>query len=169
MCDMYSCCEACLSWKHKQNKCCGKIIESYSNLEDISVFAYSNKSENKVCAFNYNDVSGEEGIGLAILRDNKRGTYEVEYIGYDTGIQEFVNPMAYVDKIPCAVIAVTDKSPAVLAEAKISYTESGAQRTIKSNIRPEEITFIVYDDEKMINAQKNIELYDRNGNIIEQK
>ena len=107
------------------------IISENSGLNNISVFSYENKDENKVCAFNYTDESGKEGLGLAILGNNNRGSYDVDSILYSTDESVIVNANAVVDDIPCAVVAVTDKSEANKVVVSAKDTTTGADVKLK--------------------------------------
>ena len=142
------------------------IISENSGLNNISVFSYENKDENKVCAFNYTDESGKEGLGLAILGNNNRGSYDVDSILYSTDESVIVNSSAVVDGIDCAVVAVTDKSEAAKVVVSAKDTTTGADVKLTKRIEPPKITFVPYSDSTQAQSVSNVKVYNSTDEVI---
>lgn len=142
------------------------IIAENSGLNNITVFSYENKDENKVCAFNYTDESGKEGMGLAILKNNNRGSYTVDSILYSADESIIINPYAVVDNTPCAVIAVSEESDAANVIVSAKDTTTGADVKLTKKIEAPKITFVAYSDDTQAQSVSNIKIYSQSQQII---
>ncbi len=142
------------------------IISENSGLNNITVFSYENKDENKVCAFNYTDESGKEGMGLAILSNNNRGSYYVDSILYSADESIIINPYAVVDNTPCAVIAVSEESDAANVIVSAKDTTTGADVKLTKKIEAPKITFVAYSDDTQAQSVSNIKIYSQSQQII---
>ena len=142
------------------------IISENSGLNNITVFSYENKDENKVCAFNYTDESGKEGMGLAILSNNNRGSYYVDSILYSADESIIINPYAVADNTPCAVIAVSEESDAANVIVSAKDTTTGADVKLTKKIEAPKITFVAYSDDTQAQSVSNIKIYSQSQQII---
>ncbi len=140
------------------------IIEEYTKIYNVSIFNHKTENTQKVCAFKYTNENNDEINGIAILKNNNRGSYDIEDIDYYTTGNEFVKSFAVINQTQCAIIVTNDKSSAVLA--KINITDnSGSVSVLNSKLNQNDINFIAYPAESSA-SQKTITLYDSNNNIV---
>lgn len=112
------------------------IIEDYTGFTAVSIFHYENKDNDKVCAFKYTDEDGKDGIGIAVLKNNMRGSYTVEEVSSSDGADEIAIPHTVVNDTDCAVIAADEDSKARYAETKIIYIDTGKENTLRTSVEP---------------------------------
>ena len=142
------------------------IISENSGLNNVSVFSYENEDKNKVCSFNYTDENGKEGIGLAILNNNNRGSYTVDSILYSTEESVIVNANTVVNDTPCAVVAVAENSEAAKVVVSAKDTTTNADVKLTKKIEPPKITFVPYSDSTQAESVSNVKVYTANDEVI---
>jgi len=143
------------------------LISENTGLKNVSIFAYRNENSEKVCAFTYETEEGTEDMGLIILENNNRGSYNMGDMVLAEGKTEAYIPLTEVKNVKCAVFAIGKDSAAAEAEVYIKRDDSQKQNILKTNLEAGDVAFIEYGDDGQISGEKIITLYDKEGNIIE--
>ncbi len=142
------------------------IIEDYTGFTSVSIFHYENKDNDKVCAFKYTDEDGKDGIGIAVFKNNMRGSYTVEEVSCNEGADEVVIPHTVVNDTDCAVIAADEESSAKYAEAKVINADTGKENTLRATVEPGRIAFIAYAEKGQAEGSQTVAILDENKNEI---
>ena len=142
------------------------IIEDYTGFTAVSIFHYENKDNDKVCAFKYTGEDGKDGIGIAVLKNNMRGSYTVEEVSSSDGADEIAIPHTVVNDTDCAVIAADEDSKARYAETKVIYIDTGKENTLRTSVEPGRIAFIAYAENTQVEGSHTVTILDGDKNEI---